>query len=276
MMKLGVSYIVFDGCELLEQSINQIRPFVDHICVVYQTTSWFGAQMSTKDIDTLRSLKARRVISELINFTSFVPLRDHSMSSVLKAKKYEKAKRQVGLSNCIGAKCTHYLGMDVDEFYDRKQFAAAKSYIETHDIGTSACRFVNYVHLPTISRGLDTSRVPFICKIANNSEVCRDFFTKCDPTRGITPLLGKHHEFSPVELVMHHMETVRRNLLSKYASTTRAVFDRGKSNELVNLVNSVNESTQDFSFHRIIFPGLKNVKLTKCSNQFNIPYSTWK
>ena len=275
-MKLGVSYIVFDGCELLEQSINQIRPFVDHICVVYQTTSWFGAQMSTNDIDTLRSLKARRVISELINFTSFVPLRDHSMSSVLKAKKYEKAKRQVGLSNCIGAKCTHYLGMDVDEFYDRTQFAAAKAYIEANDIGASACRFVNYVHLPTISRGLDTSRVPFICKIAPNSEMRRDFFTKCDPTRGIFPLFGKHHEFSQVELVMHHMETVRRNLLSKYASTTRAVFDRGKSNELVNLVNSVTESTQDFSFQRIIFPGLKHIKLTKCPNKFNIPYSTWK
>ena len=41
-MKLGVSYNVFDGEELLESSIKSIRDNVDHISVVYQTISNFG------------------------------------------------------------------------------------------------------------------------------------------------------------------------------------------------------------------------------------------
>ena len=41
-MRLGVSYNVFDGEELLEESISKIRDNVDFICVVYQNTSNFG------------------------------------------------------------------------------------------------------------------------------------------------------------------------------------------------------------------------------------------
>ena len=41
-MKLGVSYNLFDGEELLENSIKCIRDSVDHISVVYQSTSNFG------------------------------------------------------------------------------------------------------------------------------------------------------------------------------------------------------------------------------------------
>ena len=41
-MKLGVSYNLFDGEELLEGSIKQIRSEVDYISVVYQEVSNFG------------------------------------------------------------------------------------------------------------------------------------------------------------------------------------------------------------------------------------------
>ena len=41
-MNLGVSYNVFDGEELLEGSIFQIRNEVDYISVVYQSISNFG------------------------------------------------------------------------------------------------------------------------------------------------------------------------------------------------------------------------------------------
>ena len=35
-MKLGVAYNVFDGEELLETSIQSVRPCADYICIVYQ------------------------------------------------------------------------------------------------------------------------------------------------------------------------------------------------------------------------------------------------
>lgn len=36
-IKLGATYNVFDGEELLEASIASIRPLVQYVCVVYQT-----------------------------------------------------------------------------------------------------------------------------------------------------------------------------------------------------------------------------------------------
>ena len=41
-MKLGVAYNIFDGEEMLPHSLRNLRPMVDFICVVYQTTSNFG------------------------------------------------------------------------------------------------------------------------------------------------------------------------------------------------------------------------------------------
>ena len=41
-MRLGVSYNIFDGEEVLEGCIKQIREQVDFISVVYQTKSNFG------------------------------------------------------------------------------------------------------------------------------------------------------------------------------------------------------------------------------------------
>ena len=56
-MKLGVSYNVFDGEELLESSIKSIRSEVDYISVVYQTVSNFGNQCSEELIPLLNRLK---------------------------------------------------------------------------------------------------------------------------------------------------------------------------------------------------------------------------
>lgn len=54
-MKVGISYNLFDGEELLESSIKSIRDNVDYISVVYQTVSNFGNPCS-EDLVTLLSL----------------------------------------------------------------------------------------------------------------------------------------------------------------------------------------------------------------------------
>ena len=38
-MKLGISFNVFDGIDILEKAIENIRPCVDHINIVYQNMS---------------------------------------------------------------------------------------------------------------------------------------------------------------------------------------------------------------------------------------------
>ena len=59
-MKLGISYNVFDGEELLEKSILCIRDQVDFISVVYQEKSNFGNQCDPKSFTTTNLVKRKR------------------------------------------------------------------------------------------------------------------------------------------------------------------------------------------------------------------------
>lgn len=275
-MKLGIAYTVFDGIELLEYSILQIRKHVDYIHVSYQTTSWFGKPASDSDINTLNNLKRRGLIDDLQIFNNFRALSDTSMVSINLSKKYEIEKRQFGLDSCILKKCTHFMSMDVDEFYLEKQFSDAKQYIIDHNITKSSCKFINYVKTPQYVRGIDSITVPFICKIDIKSKMAKSFFSKCDPTRGISKRLkDKNIQFSKDIILMHHMETVRIDLSKKYESTTRSIFDRNRTEDLIRGIKSVNDGTEKFSFDKIIFPGTPAVNLKKVDNIFNIPYTKW-
>ena len=69
-MILGVSYSVFDGIELLESSIKQIRQHVDFIDVQYQLKSWFGKPIKLKDMQTLLDLQNRGLIDSLSLFNN--------------------------------------------------------------------------------------------------------------------------------------------------------------------------------------------------------------
>ena len=61
-MKLGVSYNIFDGEELLEGSIKQIRQHVDHISVVYQVVSNFGNPCNPELVPLLERLKSEGLV----------------------------------------------------------------------------------------------------------------------------------------------------------------------------------------------------------------------
>ena len=128
-MKLGVSYIVFDGAELLESSIDQIREHVDFIQVIYQSRSWFGNPIKPDDVELMKKLKVSGKIDDLTLFDKFVPLRTKNSRDIIKAKSFEMAKRQTGLDSCLNQGCSHYLCMDVDEFYISSQFKEAKDFI---------------------------------------------------------------------------------------------------------------------------------------------------
>lgn len=272
-MKLGVSYIVFDGIELLEHSINQIRKHVDFLQVIYQDVSWFGHPAQFGYLNNLEKLKRLGLIDDLTCFKNFKVL-PKSQSKF--SKSYEKAKRQLGLNSCLTAGCTHYLCMDVDEFYKDDEFRLAKEKVRVNGYTSTAVKFINYVNIPTVHRGYDSSTVPFICKIDNKSKMASNFFTRCDPTRGIYPPGNNKHVFASSEISMHHMETVRKDLTLKYLATTRALFNRSKTDELVSNIKSINEDSQKFNFNRVIFPKSSDFNLKKVENIFNIPYDRWK
>lgn len=275
-MKLGAAYIVFDGEELLKSSILQIRDHVDEIIVIYQLRSWFGDSAKRSLLPTLNSLAKEGLIDHLIEFKDFQMRHNKTREDILIVKEFERRKRQVGLTKALSLGCTHYLCLDVDEFYDKDQFKVAKDLIIQNEYTATSVSFINYVNTPTIHRGYDPNQVPFICKIDKSSQMVKGFFVRCDPTRGISNCLKTPHTFDPDEITMHHMETVRQDLALKYSATTRGIFNRTKTPELVNKISSVSEHTELFDFDQIIFPGVVQAQLTHCENKFNIPYESWK
>lgn len=274
-MRLGISYTVFDGVELLESSIKQIRQHVDFIHVAYQKRSWFGHPIDADDLSTLQNLVKQNLIDSLEEFKDFTVIKPIGRG-IHQSKQFEIRKRQMGLNTCLKHKCTHFISSDVDEFYKTEEFKAAKDLVKSKNISLSSCRFINYVKEPIFHRGYDGATVPFICKITASSKMCKAFFTRCDPTRGVTKSVPGKDLIIPKELMsMHHMETVRRDLHKKYMATTRAIFKRGKTNQLVNNIKSVNEDNTNVNFNKIIFPSLGNMKLKQVDNIFNIPYKEW-
>lgn len=268
-MRLFASYIVYDGIELLEQSINQIRNQCDIIQVIYQNVSWFNKPIPKESIDILHNLKNKGIIDLLDCFNNFRPL-DKSLINtphyIKVAKQYETKKREFGLRTALNNNATHFISLDVDEFYKQEDFYFAKEIIKENNFDLTACRFINYVKSPEYHRGYDSKYVPFICKINDKSRMGVGFFIDCDPTRGITPGINTY-TFNEGLLTMHHMETIRKDLKTKYESTTRLYFDRNKIDDLINNINS---STDKVNFNGIIYPSLKEQTLTKVDNYFNI------
>lgn len=273
--KLGATYIVFDGIELLESSIKQIRASVDFLCVVYQTTSWFGARIAEEDMSTLKRLEREGLIDSLVQFKEFKPVSSYSKDKIHASKKYETAKRDLSLHVCINSGCTHYICLDVDEYYDPRQFHSAKQYIYDNNIHYSACKYINYA-TPVLHRGLSSMYVPFISRITPSSKNGKRFFVQVDPTRGIHTAHAKNViSFNTGDLVMHHMEMVRKNIYRKYESTTRLNLDRDNLTPLADIINSIGKDDKSIDFNRIIYYGSEKFKLIKTKNRFDIPYKQW-
>jgi hypothetical protein len=232
-MRLGVSYNIFDGEELLEASIRQIRPCVDHINIVYQLISNYGNQ-ADKDLEkTLVNLKEKGLVESLYKYEPNLQKRGYYN---------ERTKRTIGLSIARKSKCTHFLSMDADEFYIQSEFKNAKNFIINKNIDASAVFIREYVKYPTCRKTcFETNFVPFICRIRTFTKCKNDknFPVYTDASRKIKPW-KKFWLFPYNEIYMHHMATIRKNLDIKYKNSSHndnKDFIKYIDNKLKNLEN---------------------------------------
>jgi hypothetical protein len=98
--KLGAAYNVFDGEELLWRSIESIRPVVQFVVVVYQTTSNFGDAAASELMPTLQASltfqhpntylsRSRRHSSSVASLTNLCFMRRKSLTSQLSANLFQ-------------------------------------------------------------------------------------------------------------------------------------------------------------------------------------------
>ena len=161
-MLVGATYNVFDGEELLRRSIESIRPHVDHIVVVYQLVSNQGQDCRPTLLALLRELESFKLIDELIEYS---PKQSFSLSEkrALMSRRSntnvrsvpdhffnELLQREVGRKACFDANCTHFMSLDVDEFYLSQDLQYAKTFMaENSQYEAFACRMRTFFKFPT-------------------------------------------------------------------------------------------------------------------------------
>jgi hypothetical protein len=200
-MKLGVAYNVFDGEELLKDSIRSIKPNVDYVAVVYQTVSNFGNPCHPKLEARLQHLVDIGLVDELYkyelkNFTdeekvalcspNSQEIGGHP-SSVSIQFFHEIMKRDIGRKMCAAKGCNYFMSMDTDEFYKIDELAYAKRKMIEDNLDGSSCKMrfyfktANYEMLPFD----EMNQVPLIYKIQEGSSLLLAHPYPCvvDPTR---------------------------------------------------------------------------------------------
>lgn len=227
-MKIGVSYNLFDGEELLESSIKSIRNNVDYISVVYQTTSNFGNPCDEGLVPLLEELKLKGLVDELFEYRPRVNKGGHFN---------EITKRNIGLYLSQGVDCTHHMAMDSDEFYTDEQFKFMKDTMVEGDFDSSACQMTTYYK--DSKYRLDPKEdyyvsLPF--KIRNGVEYVMGgpFPVLVDPTRRMDA--GECKVFTRDEIEMHHMSYIRKNIRKKLQNSSASPNFRN-INKIVDYFN---------------------------------------
>ncbi len=257
-MKIGVSYNIFDGEELLEESIKSIKNNVDYISVVYQTVSNFGNPCDEGLVPLLEDLKERGLVDELYFYD--VKLNEHCSTN-------EMIKRNVGLELSRINRCTHHMSMDSDEFYIDEQFKYMKKIMMEGNYDSSACKLITYYK--TSEYKLQPNEewyVSLLFKINGRTYIS----TKgewdrlmVDPTRRM--LTNKIRVFSREEIEMHHMSHVRKDLRKKYINSSARENFGNKIDWWIDFYNNFDESMVGVGF-----PGNVEHKIIKTEKLFDI------
>ena len=210
-MKLGVSYGVFSGLELLKPSLQNIRPFAYHIVVVWSPISSTGERAVPYMGALLNSLVAEGLIDELVRFIPAITSRPIEMQDNC------RIKREIGRIRCEMAGCTHHLVRDCDEFHDPDQFRFQMEQFDNVDVTLTP--IVEYVQRPTIRlSGVSKLYVPCVHRIGSHLQRSAIYGVTVDMGRTVVPV-KKFRICQPEELVLHHYTSVRiddRELRRKY------------------------------------------------------------
>jgi hypothetical protein len=230
-MKLGVSYNIFDGEELLEGSIKQIRPHVDYISVVYQVVSNFGNPCNPELVPLLERLKSEGLVDELFEYNPKINKGGHSN---------EIQKRNIGLALSQGAACTHHMSMDSDEYYIGSEFENLKKLVEDGNYDSSFCQMQTYYKSWEYSLNPpEEYYVSLIFKIKPDSDYVMGYPTPVlvDPTRRMSPS-DKPLVLKREQIQMHHGSYIRNDIRTKLTNSSASVNFNNDINRIVDHYNN--------------------------------------
>lgn len=205
-MRLGIIYTVFNGCELLEKSIAQIRSSVDEIVIVYQETSNRGQQIKEEDSKAIFDLSFE---NDDYTFVKFNP--DLSLDT----KTNELNKHNLGLKKLKELGCTHFMLSATDHFYSPVDFIKAKVKAKDYDV-TLTSMFTYYKHPTWQITPIENYYMPFICKLYPETQyVKKQWQLLVDPSVRVNTDKSIYL-FREDEIMMHHYSMIRIDIENKF------------------------------------------------------------
>lgn len=251
-MKLGISYQVFDGEELLHPAIESIRDLVHHVCVVYQTTSYFGNPAHAELEPTVKSLLADGLVDELVLYEPDLPLG---------FKPNELAIRNLGLQKSRDAGCTHHISADADELYEKNQLKYAMGVMDG-GFDSSVVTMDGYYKKPTyLIKPSQSQCVTLIHPVHVEYDMESGLPANIELTRRLKSTNCR--TFTRDEFVVHHMSYVRRDMRRKYANNSNGLlFDIEKFMSVYD--------KYELGQRVMTIPDFLNRKTVEVANRFNI------
>jgi hypothetical protein len=220
-MKLGVTYNIFDGEEMLFYSLRNLRPMVQHINVVYQTISNFGNE-NTNIEEQLKKYERAGLIDFLYKYEPTLSTNEDGSLRWQNGQENEVIKRNIGLQICRANGCDAMMTLDCDELYDPKEFKWAKDDFEMGDYDTSFCKMSTYYKEP-IYRLFPKEEyyAPLFYKIKKDTKFgyeSTDYPVILDPTRKVKAGYSRIYEREEIE--MQHFAYVRNDISSKVINSS--------------------------------------------------------
>jgi hypothetical protein len=220
-MKLGVTYNIFDGEEMLFFSLRNLRPLVQHINVVYQTFSNFGNE--NRNLEAKLNMYHRAgLIDVLSHYAPTLKKNEDGSLRWQNGQENEIKKRNIGLQICRANGCDAMMTLDCDELYDPNEFKFAKNDFELGDYDTSFCKMSTYYKEPIYRLyPKEEYYAPLFYKIKKDTEfgyTSADYPVVLDPTRKVKAGYSRIYEREEIE--MHHYAYVRNDISSKVINSS--------------------------------------------------------
>ena len=247
-MKLAACFTIWNGLELLNGAINQIREDVDVIVLGWQWKSNKG-EISQIIEEFLEQYNG----DAKVHLMEFVP--DFKKTT----KENELDKHNLLIDECISLGCSHFLLMAADHYYEPEQFRSAKNKIELQDFTVTFSEMFTYYKHPTWRMDpVESYMMPFILKIEKGTRfMFRGNYPEIvDPAVKIFPIRSPY-TFKKSELMLHHFSMIRKDIQNKFNNAAASI--RWSPEKIKGFVDEYNKAKP--GDHISYFKGRRIIKV---------------
>lgn len=215
-MKLALCYTVFNGLELLEQSIKAMIKEVDLIILCYQETSNKGNKC--KQVKPFCEYLADK-------YKDKIHLDRYDPSEIATTKENERQKHTQLMNEAKRLHASHYILAATDHFYTVDHIRYAKRKAIELDFDVSVTRMFTYYKEPIWQlEPPEEYFMPFISKLHRSTLFTRrvSYPVVVDPSVKVNTS-SVIHEFSIDDCVLHHFSMIRKDIKDKFKNAASSV-----------------------------------------------------